>query len=138
MLLLVCVSHLPNDVDSTFIQRTWTYQSTIRVNSMGMEGSAFAMHGRGLTTIAQGTELIYETTDDAGSPIAKPSTVWVGSCVYESDDNGFVRCVNRKTPVYSEGSNSPVCTLKIPIATGTPPCLLRTTISLPLTLLVPR
>ena len=85
---------------------------------MGMEGSAFAMHGRGLTTIAQGTELIYETTDDAGSPIAKPSTVWVGSCVYESDDNGFVRCVNRKTPVYSEGSNSPVCTLSFPDRTA--------------------
>jgi len=71
---------------------------------MGMEGSAFAMHGRGLTTIAQGSDLIYE---DATSE--KPSAVWVGSCVYETDEN-FVRCVNRKSPVYNVNSNKPVCT----------------------------
>lgn len=101
---MTCGSYLVGTVDSTYVQRRWTYQSTIRVNSMGMEGSAFAMHGRGLTTIAQGSDLIYQ--DAVG---AKPSTVWVGSCVYETDES-FVRCVNRKSPVYNINSNLPVCT----------------------------
>mmetsp|Transcript_28406 Transcript_28406/g.48003 ORF Transcript_28406/g.48003 Transcript_28406/m.48003 type:complete len:1133 (+) Transcript_28406:49-3447(+) len=104
LVLLTCGSYLVGFADSTNIQRTWTYQSSIRVDSMGMEGSAFAMHGRGLTTIAQGSDLIYE---DATSE--KPSAVWVGSCVYETDEN-FVRCVNRKSPVYNVNSNKPVCT----------------------------
>jgi hypothetical protein len=104
---------------STYVkQRTWTYQSTIHVDAMGMAGSAFAMHGRGLTTIVQGAELIYETP--TATPTHQPSTVWVGSCVYDTDDK-FVRCVNRQSPVYNADSNKPVCTLSYPVQTTLDP-----------------
>lgn len=104
MLVTICSLFIERTL-STNVQRIWTYQSTIRVDSMGMEGNSFAMHGRGLTTIVQGSDLIYQ---DA-TAVPKPSTVWVGSCVYETDEN-FVRCVNRKSPIYNANSNLPVCT----------------------------
>ena len=98
-------------VDARYLNRVWTYQSTNRVDAMGMGyGTSYSMIGRGRHDFATGKQEIYETTDSDGNTIDLPATVWIGSCVYETDHDGFVRCVGRKSPIYNVNTNKPICT----------------------------
>lgn len=102
-------------VDGAYSGRIWTYQSTNRVDAMGMGyGTSFSMIGRGRIDIVTGKQDIYRTANPAGgADLDLQSAVWVGSCVYEPDENGFVRCISRKTPVYNTDTNKPICTANI-------------------------
>mmetsp|Transcript_33945 Transcript_33945/g.63345 ORF Transcript_33945/g.63345 Transcript_33945/m.63345 type:complete len:1151 (+) Transcript_33945:39-3491(+) len=96
--------------DATYTGRVWTYQSTNRVDAMGMGyGTSYAMIGRGRHDIATGKQDIYKTTNAAGTVIDLPAAVWIGSCVWENDPD-FVRCVGRKSPIYNINTNKPICT----------------------------
>jgi hypothetical protein len=60
-------------------------------------------------TRSTGKQDIYDTTNAAGDRIDLPSAIWIGSCVYETDEE-FVRCVGRKSPLYNIDTNKPICT----------------------------
>jgi hypothetical protein len=109
--ILCLLAGLVGIVEARYAGRVWTYQSTSRVyDAMGMGyGTSFSMIGRGRIDMATGKQDIYKTKV-LGVNTEFPSTIWVGSCVYESDDDGFVRCITRKTPVYNIDTNLPVCT----------------------------
>ena len=112
VLLALCVTVLP--VEARYLNRVWTYQSTSRVDAMGMGyGVSYSMLGRGRHDYVTGRQDIYKTTDDVGTLIDLPSAVWIGSCVYESDEGGFLRCVGRKSPIYNLNTNKPICTANV-------------------------
>lgn len=99
--------------EATYSGRVWTYQSTNRVDAMGMGyGNSFSMIGRGRHETATGKQDIYKTTDASGNIIDLPAAIWIGSCVYETDE-AFVRCVGRKSPIYNINTNKPICTNNI-------------------------
>jgi hypothetical protein len=94
------------------------------VDAMGMGyGTAFSMIGRGRHDYATGKQDIYKTTDATGTIIDLPAAIWIGSCVYETDEDGFVRCIGRKSPIYNINTNKPICTNNIDaeiLDTGSP------------------